>query len=162
MASRAIKRANIILSIRRRRLFAVAAVAFRVHRRLCWGIWSVGSSWLSDLPDYYKSADAYNTAQPTVVYASDEDGARGVPAGEPRPGRNQRHQRLRAQGHGGYGGRAILLPWCNRSLGHRPRLWSSTSWAATARAHPPSRSNSCATTILSSEMDDISIKRKVH
>lgn len=71
MASRAIKsRANIKKKHPSTAVIAVAAVVFAFIVSLCWGIWSVGSSWLSDLPDY-KSADAYNTAQPTVVYASD-------------------------------------------------------------------------------------------
>ena len=34
------------------------------------GVFALCSSWLQDLPDY-QSADAYNTAQPTRVYASD-------------------------------------------------------------------------------------------
>lgn len=34
------------------------------------GVYALCMSWLQDLPDY-KSADAYNTAQPTRVYASD-------------------------------------------------------------------------------------------
>ena len=71
MASRAIKsRANIKKKHPSTAVIAVAAVVFAFIISLCWGVWSVGSSWLSDLPDY-KSADAYNTAQPTVVYASD-------------------------------------------------------------------------------------------
>ena len=71
MASRAIKsRANIKKKHPSTAVIAVAAVIFAFIVSLCWGVWSVGSSWLSDLPDY-KSADAYNTAQPTVVYASD-------------------------------------------------------------------------------------------
>ena len=71
MASRAIKsRANIKKKHPSTAVIAVAAVVFAFIVSLCWGVWSVGSSWLSDLPDY-KSADAYNTAQPTVVYASD-------------------------------------------------------------------------------------------
>lgn len=37
----------------------------------CSGIWALGSSWLEDLPDY-EDADAFNTAQPTEVYASDK------------------------------------------------------------------------------------------
>mgnify|MGYP000685479798 CR=1 FL=1 len=71
MASRAIKsRANIKKKHPSTAVIAVAAVVFAFIISLCWGVWSVGSSWLSDLPDY-KSADAYNTAQPTVVYAND-------------------------------------------------------------------------------------------
>ena len=33
-------------------------------------VWSLGNSWLEDLPDY-SDADLYNTSEPTVVYASD-------------------------------------------------------------------------------------------
>ncbi|MFR1640713.1 MAG: transglycosylase domain-containing protein, partial [Eggerthellaceae bacterium] len=34
------------------------------------GVYALGSTWLEDLPDY-TDADAFNTAQPTEVYASD-------------------------------------------------------------------------------------------
>lgn len=34
------------------------------------GVVTLCNSWLEDLPDY-QNADAYNTAQPTMVYASD-------------------------------------------------------------------------------------------
>lgn len=51
------------------------------------GVVTLCNSWLEDLPDY-QNADAYNTAQPTMVYASDgHDAARRVPAGESRAGR---------------------------------------------------------------------------
>lgn len=71
MASRAIKsRANIKKKHPSTAVIAVVSVIFVFIVSLCWGVWSVGSSWLTDLPDY-ESADAYNTAQPTVVYASD-------------------------------------------------------------------------------------------
>ena len=43
-------------------VLAVAAAAF--------GVYSLCNSWLEDLPDY-QNADAYNTAQPTMVYAAD-------------------------------------------------------------------------------------------
>ena len=35
------------------------------------GVYALGTSWLQDLPDY-EDADAFNTSLPTVVYASDE------------------------------------------------------------------------------------------
>ncbi len=34
------------------------------------GVFTLCNSWLEDLPDY-QNADAYNSAQPTMVYASD-------------------------------------------------------------------------------------------
>ena len=52
VASRAIKsRANIKKKHPSTAVIAVAAVVFAFIVSLCWGIWSVGSSWLSDLPD---------------------------------------------------------------------------------------------------------------
>ena len=45
-------------------VFAAVAIAGGV------GVYALGSTWLEDLPDY-TDADAFNTAQPTEVYASD-------------------------------------------------------------------------------------------
>ena len=71
MASRAIKsRANIKKKHPSTGVLVAVAIVIAFFVSLVGGVFAVGSSWLSDLPDY-KSADAYNTSQPTVVYASD-------------------------------------------------------------------------------------------
>ena len=71
MGSRAMKRRNgtrtknkkaPILGIISVVVLAIAAGVF--------GVYTLCNSWLEDLPDY-QNADAYNSAQPTYVYASD-------------------------------------------------------------------------------------------
>lgn len=71
MASRAVK--NRRGSVKSRKLagvLAVLAVLASVAFSAAIGGVLVLGSWLSDLPDY-RSADAFDTAQPTYVYASD-------------------------------------------------------------------------------------------
>ena len=51
-------------------LLAVLAVFAAVVIAGGVGVYALGSTWLEDLPDY-TDADAFNTAQPTEVYASD-------------------------------------------------------------------------------------------
>lgn len=61
-------------------LLAVLAVFAAVVIAGGVGVYALGSTWLEDLPDY-TDADAFNTAQPTEVYASDgTHAAREVPA----------------------------------------------------------------------------------
>lgn len=71
MGSRAIKgRHNIKKKNGKAIVLGVLAVCVSLVLVACVGAWALCSSWLEDLPDY-QSADAYNTAQPTKVYASD-------------------------------------------------------------------------------------------
>ena len=71
MSSRAVKKR--IGVVRRRGIAAVLsvlAVLGAVFTSLAVGMVLVLASWFADLPDY-RSPDAFNTAQPTYVYASD-------------------------------------------------------------------------------------------
>lgn len=51
-------------------LLVVLCVVVGVIAAGCVGVYALGASWLQDLPDY-EDADAFNTAEPTEVYASD-------------------------------------------------------------------------------------------
>lgn len=71
MGSRAIKgRHNVKKKNGKAIVLGVLAVCVAFVVVACVGAYALCTSWLQDLPDY-KSADAYNTAQPTKVYASD-------------------------------------------------------------------------------------------
>ncbi len=51
-------------------VLSIIAVCFAFIAAGVFGVYSLCNSWLDDLPDY-QNADAYNTAQPTEVYAAD-------------------------------------------------------------------------------------------
>lgn len=51
-------------------VLSLIAVCFAFIAAGVFGVYSLCNSWLDDLPDY-QNADAYNTAQPTEVYAAD-------------------------------------------------------------------------------------------
>ncbi|WP_165248349.1 transglycosylase domain-containing protein [Adlercreutzia sp. ZJ141] len=71
MASRAIKnRCGVKKKHASPGVLSVIAVIFGVIVALSVGVYALGSSWLTDLPDY-EDASAYNAALPTEVYASD-------------------------------------------------------------------------------------------
>ena len=71
MASRSIKNRP---SIKKKHpsigVLSVVTVVVAVFAAGFFGLYALGSSWLQDLPDY-EDADAFNTSLPTVVYASD-------------------------------------------------------------------------------------------
>ncbi|MBO4352917.1 MAG: transglycosylase domain-containing protein [Eggerthellaceae bacterium] len=73
MGSRSIKRRR---GVKKRRKLAgglsVLAIVAAFIGLMGVGAWVMVSSWFEDLPDY-KSADAFNVAMPTYVYASDRE-----------------------------------------------------------------------------------------
>ena len=71
MSSRAVKsRRGVIKSRKLAVVLAVLAVMATVAFSATLGVVLVVGSWFNDLPDY-RSADAFSTAQPTYVYAND-------------------------------------------------------------------------------------------
>ena len=161
MASRAIKnRENIKKKHPSTGVLVAVAIVVAFFVSLALGVFAVGSSWLEDLPDY-KSADAYNTSQPTVVYASDGQTVLAEFQLENRtPVESDQISEYVLKGtvatederfytHGAIDPWGIARALVNNIMG------GSLEGASTITQQ------FVRNTILSSEMDDISIKRKV-
>ena len=125
------------------------------------GVVTLCNSWLEDLPDY-QNADAYNTAQPTMVYASDGTTLLAEFQLENRePVALDQISEYVLEGHRCHRGRALLHPRRRRLPRRRPRTREQPHGrraggrfhhhaAVRAQHHP--RPTRC---------DDISFKRKV-
>ncbi len=161
MASRAIKsRANIKKKHPSTGVLVAVAIVIAFFVSLVGGVFAVGSSWLSDLPDY-KSADAYNTSQPTVVYASD---------GETVLAEFQLENRtpVEADGISEYVLKGTVATEDERFYSHGAidpwgiaRALVNNLMGGDLEGASTITQQFVRNTILSSEMDDISIKRKV-
>ena len=124
------------------------------------GVYALGSSWLEDLPDY-TDADAFNTAQPTEVYASDGTTLLAKfqlenrdPVELDQIGENVLHGTVATEDerfyeHGGFDVTGIGRALVNNITGGELEGASTITQQFVRN------------TILSEEMDDISIKRKV-
>lgn len=139
---------------------SVLAIVLAFVGLLCAGSWAVLSSWFEDLPDY-KSADAFNIAMPTYVYAADRETVLARLQLEYREPVEigQIDQKLinavvavedaRFYEHSGIDYYGVMRALINNLTGGRLEGASTITQQFVRN------------TILASEMDDISVKRKV-
>ena len=161
MSSRAVKkRVGVVKSRKLAVVLAALAVLGGLAISACLGLVITVGMWLSDLPDY-QDADAFNAAQPTYVYASDRTTVLARLQAEYREPVDMKHiskklinatlaiEDARFYDHSGIDYLGIVRALVNNVLGGSLEGGSTITQQLVRN------------TILTSEMDEISIKRKV-